>query len=118
MKPLIIFRGKGLRISQKDKKEYDGRVVVQFQEKAWCDETIMKHWVLYMWKRPFSEHFRQPKLLVADVHRAQTTEAIQRILSKECNTYITLVPPGTTSLVQPLDVCFNAPFKSAFKMNI
>jgi len=34
-------------------------------------------------------------------------------LKRECNTEVVLVPPGCTSLVQPLDVAFNAGFKNA-----
>ena len=48
--PLLIFRGKGLRISQAEKTKYDRRVMVQFQENAWCDEGRMLHWVNHMWK--------------------------------------------------------------------
>ena len=51
--------------------------------------------------------------LVLDVHWAQKTEEIQDILEAECNTTITYVPGGCTSLVQPVDVSFNKPFKSA-----
>ena len=42
VKPTVIFRGKGLRISAKEKQSYDRRVKVMYQEKAWCDEEIMK----------------------------------------------------------------------------
>ena len=51
--------------------------------------------------------------LVLDVHRAQKTEAIQKMLEEDCQTSITYIPGGCTSLVQPLDVSFNKPFKSA-----
>ena len=52
-------------------------------------------------------------VLVADVHKAQKTEAIQTLLKRDCGTDIVFVPLGTTSLVQPVDVVFNAPFKAA-----
>ena len=52
-------------------------------------------------------------LLVADVHRAQKTDAILTLLKHNCNTEVVFVPPGATSLVQPVDVIFNAPFKAA-----
>lgn len=52
-------------------------------------------------------------MLVLDVHRAQTTEEIQKYLREECTTEPVFVPAGTTSLVQPVDVVFNAPFKAA-----
>lgn len=52
-------------------------------------------------------------LFVADVHRAQKTDSILPLLEQTCNTEVPLAPPGTTSLVQPVDVVFNAPFKAA-----
>ena len=54
-------------------------------------------------------------MLVMDVHKAQTTDTIKHMLRSVCNTEPVLVPPGTTSLVQPVDVVFNAPFKAAIE---
>ena len=36
--PLVIFRGKGLRITRKEQEAWDRRVQVAFEPKAWCDE--------------------------------------------------------------------------------
>ena len=110
VKPLIVFRGKGLRINEREKFSWDSRVTVRFQENAWVDEDIMAYWVHHMW-RPWMCSMT-PNLLVADVHRAQKTSKILNML-RECNTTVALVPPGCTSLVQPLDVAFNAQFKQA-----
>jgi hypothetical protein len=52
-------------------------------------------------------------LLALDLHKAQTTDAIQECLRKDCKTEPVFVPAGTTSLIQPVDVVFNAPFKAA-----
>ena len=52
-------------------------------------------------------------MLVLDVHRAQKTEDIQKYLHKQCKTEPVFVPAGMTSLIQPVDVVFNAPFKAA-----
>lgn len=112
VKPLVIFRGKGLRISQAKTRAYDHRVVVKFQINAWCDEQMMLHWCRHMWSCPFSPDFNDPKLLIADVHRAQTTDAVKNFLTSQTKTHLVLVPPGCTSLVQPLDVSFNRAFKS------
>ena len=69
----------------------------------------MRQWIIQQWKPVCSGHM----LLTLDVHKAQTTEAIQGCLKEQCNTYPVYVPPGTTSIVQPVDVVFNAPFKAA-----
>ena len=107
--PLLIFRGKGLRISQAEKTKYNRQVRVQFQENAWCDDQML-HWVNHMWKCPFSPNAGKPKLLIADVHKAQKTAKVLNAL-EACKTTVVLVPPGCTSLVQPLDVVVNAKFK-------
>lgn len=139
VKPMLIFRGTGKRISLAERTRYDiihnsgvhvkgvcacpilyvwrvkfgfyyrydRRVTVQFQPKAWCDESVMKAWIAFNWKPACSG----PMHLIADVHRAQTTENILNKLEKDCNTDITFVPGGCTSLIQPLDVVVNKPFK-------
>lgn len=112
IKPLHIFQGKGLRISQTEKREYNRCVDVKFQENAWCDETIMHYWISNMWRWLFAAEAQRPKLLIADVHKAQETRAIMDKLERECKTEVVLVPPGCTSLVQPLDVAFNGEFKN------
>ena len=43
--PLLIFHGKWLQTNPAEKKQWDRRVQVSFQPKAWCDETIKKKWV-------------------------------------------------------------------------
>ena len=109
VKPLVIFCGKGKRIPFTEQLRYDRRVVVRFQPNAWCDEDIMQFWIKNCWKQACSG----PMHLVLDVHRAQKTEEIQDLLEAESNTSVTYVPGGCTSLVQPVDVSFNKPFKSA-----
>ena len=52
-------------------------------------------------------------MLLLDHHKTQKTLSVLTMLENECNTITVLVPPGCTSLVQPLDVVFNAPFKQA-----
>lgn len=68
-----------------------------------------------MWRRPFRDDASRNKLLVADVRRAQTT-SVQEMLFGECHTTLALVPPLTTSSVQPLDVSVNAEFKQSYRI--
>ena len=63
VKPLVIFRGTGKRISKKEKEAYDKLVVVKFQSKAWCDEVVMKSWVEEMRRRPISPEAQKPKMV-------------------------------------------------------
>lgn len=104
--PMIVFRGKGLRITTTERKQWDKRVVVRFQENAWVDENVGLQWIQGVWRqRTF-----HPKLLVLDVHKAQKTPAFLRALSLR-HTTPAFIPPGCTGLVQPLDVALNKPFK-------
>ena len=54
-------------------------------------------------------------MLILDVHKAQKTEEVIECLRSNCNTEPVFVPAGTTSLVQPVDVVFNKPFKAAIE---
>ena len=74
----------------------------------------MKKWVEEDWNSTF---YNPPtpgssgKILYADVHKAQQTPDVKHLLHK-CKTTLINVPGGTTSRVQPLDVCINKPFKN------
>ena len=105
-KPLLIFKGKGQRVPDREKRQYDPRVVVKFQENAWCNEEIMVSWHRNMWKKP--NMFGQPgdRLLIYDVHRAQTTERVETILTQECQ-----MTEACTSRRNEQGLTINAEFK-------
>ena len=114
VRPTVIFRGKGKRIRPDEKKSWDKRVKVYFQPKAWCDESVMKQWVCDEWGNIFTNpptSGSSGKILVADVHMAQQTDQVKRLLVTK-KTVLVNVPPGCTSRVQPLDVSVNKPFKN------
>ena len=56
----------------KERLQYDSRVMVRFQENAWCDEEAMEYWAKNCWK----PKVKDPMLLVLDLHKAQKTGAI------------------------------------------
>ena len=53
VRPLVIFRGKGLRITRKEQEAWDRRVQVAFRPKAWCDESMVKKWRSEQWGNIF-----------------------------------------------------------------
>ena len=53
VRPLVIFRGKCLRITCKDQEAGDRTVQVALQPKAWCDESMMKKWISEQWGNIF-----------------------------------------------------------------
>ena len=57
-----------------------------------------------------NEETNGESLLVSDVHFAQKTENVSKRL-KDRGTTSALIPPGCTSLIQPLDVVFNITFE-------
>ena len=113
VRPTLIFRSEGKRIKPDERRSWDKRVNVYFQKNAWCDEVIMK-WTSEEWCNIFTNPATpgsSGKLLVADVHKAQQTVEVKRLLQKK-NTVLANVPPGCTSRVQALDVVLNKPFKN------
>ena len=88
-----------------------------FQEKAWCDEEIMKEWISTEWENPFKNPIGQNsngKIPIADVHRAQQTNSVKKLLKKH-KTSLVGVSPGCTSHVQVVDILINRPFKDEIR---
>ena len=48
--PLLIFRRAGKRINIEENSCRDKRVVVKFQQKAWCDEKAIIKWISEEWE--------------------------------------------------------------------
>ena len=71
VRPRVIFRGKGLRITCKEQEAWDRRVQVAFQPKVWCDESMMEKWISKQWGNIFINSpttGSTEKTLVTDVH--------------------------------------------------
>ena len=105
--PMVIFKGKTSRticgVSNKSKS------IITYQEKAWMDETLMKEWIGKVWA-VYTK--KKPALLILDSFSAHLTDAVQELFSRY-NTTVTVIviPGGCTSVLQPLDVSINKPFK-------
>ena len=74
VRPATIFKGKGLRITTKEKESCHKRVRAMFQEKAWYDKNTMKDWIITEWSNPFTNPIISKKILITNVHQAHQTD--------------------------------------------
>lgn len=68
-KPLLIFKGTRQRIPEKVTKQYDSRVVVRFQENAWCDKDFTIFWLRNMWNKANLFGKQRSGLITCDAHK-------------------------------------------------
>ena len=113
VKPLVFFRGKGVGSTILTEKEsYDPRIEVKFNAKAYANSSNMVEW-LDEQLVPVLEN--RPTLLVVDLFGAHKTEEVLDTFSAN-DIVVSLIPGGCTSLVQPLDVSINRPFKDILRV--
>ena len=94
VKPLIIFWGKGKRITSREQLQYDMQVSVQFQDSAWCKEGMMEYWAMNCW-RP---HVKEEPILLLDKHTAVSPPFIELFP-------LMWLPKEIANAGQPPEVC-------------
>ena len=95
--PMVIFKRKNM-----PKETFPPGVVVKVHPKGWIDEVFMR--------RP-GGLLKPRSLLVWDMFRAHCCDSVKEKL-KEYRTRQAVIPGGCTSVLQPLDVSINKPFKT------
>ena len=100
---MIIFKGK--RALKGILAPND--VIVTVQEKAWVDEAIMIRWVDECLRQYTN---RNRTLLVMDSFRCHIMDSVKKRV-RQANAETAVIPGGCTSILQPLDVSINKPFK-------
>ena len=103
--PYVVFKRKTL---PKDLVLPRG-IHVRAQAKGWMDESLVKDWLNSVWSK-VGGLLRKRNLLVWDSFRAHLSDNVKRVL-KTPRTDVAVIPGGMTSLLQPLDVGVNKPFK-------
>ena len=63
----------------------------------------------------FKLQVAQQRMLGWDSHRCHTTDPVEDAVL-ESNSVSVIVPGGCTKILQPADVSWNAPFKSAYRL--
>ena len=70
----------------------------------------MKLWIKKVWSSRPGGLLRKKRLLVWDSFRAHLADPVKQAL-RQTNTNIAVIIGGLTSVLRPLDVCLNKPFK-------
>ncbi|RFU28389.1 hypothetical protein B7463_g7932, partial [Scytalidium lignicola] len=110
IKPKLIFHGiagDSGQIFNKEKHLYHPGVTVEFNLTAYNNEGLFMQWID---EELILTANQTDTLLVMDVATFHKTDLILERL-KSANITTALIPPGCTSLLQPLDTAVNGPFK-------
>lgn len=111
LRPVIIFKRKTLPKNAK----FPSGVIVRAHIKGWMDEVGTKQWLNKVWNaRPGAALKKKPSPFVWDMFRAHVTDGVKEE-AKSDKTTLAVIPGGLTSLLQPLDVCLNKPFKDRIR---
>ena len=103
MKPLIILKGKTERCLTKIL--LDDSYILTYQKNSWCSEN---QFIKFLSCLPNDKKI----LLLYDNFRGHKTENVLNFLKNKLPLVkYMLLPPNTTSILQPLDVGINKPFK-------
>ncbi|RPA99257.1 hypothetical protein L873DRAFT_1684408, partial [Choiromyces venosus 120613-1] len=113
VKPLVFFQGQGIGGGVvKEKKNYDLRVIVKFNAKAYAN---VENFLQYIEEQLVPVLQNQPTLLTLNLFAAHKTEQVlDTFLANDIT--VSLISGGCTSLVQPLDVSIIRPFKDLLKV--
>lgn len=109
LKPMVIFKRK-----TKPKEKLPSGVFVECNKKGWMDESFVNLWVDEIWGKRPGALLHKKSLLVWDMFRAHLVDSVQKNLLRR-KTHKAVIPGGCTSLLQPLDVSLNKPFKTKMR---
>jgi hypothetical protein len=106
--PKLIFHGQSNgRLKANEQHLYDPRVTVEFNATAYNNGELFQRWI--------DEELvpcvdNGPSLLTMDHAKFHKTDSVLKALKTHAIT-TAIIPPACTSLLQPLDVSVNKPFK-------
>ena len=107
--PYVIFKRKTL-----PKGDFPKGVIVRAQEKGWMDQRLMEDWLNVVWGRRVSGISNKRSLLVLDAFRCHYSDSTkEKMRSRKID--LAVIPGGMTSILQPLDVGVNKPFKDRLR---
>jgi hypothetical protein len=108
--PLLILKRKTVPKLEAFPKE----VIVRAQEKGWMTEKPMLEWLKIVWSRRPGAFLNQMSMLVLDAFKGHVTASMKDQLRK-MKTELAVILGGMTSVLQPMDVSINKPFKDTLR---
>ncbi|CAM5160807.1 unnamed protein product [Natator depressus] len=90
--------------------KFPAGVIVRAHEKGRIDESETIEWLEKVWKKRPRALFKKPAMIVWDMFRAHKMDEVKNV-AKKIKTPLAVIPRGITSVLQPLDICLNKPFK-------
>lgn len=110
IKPFIIFKGTTYRCI--NNILLNEQCTLSYQNNAWCNEN---QFIKFLSLLPVDKKI----LLICDNFKGHCSDKVINFIKKNLPlTKLLLLPSNTTSILQPLDVGINKPFKSFIKKNI
>ena len=89
-------------------------MIVHVQENGWMDDKGCINWINNVWQCCSGGLLNRKSLLVWDMFKSHLCENVKATI-KRINTDIVVISSGLTSILQPLDVCLNKPFKDGLR---
>jgi hypothetical protein len=116
VKPVLVFRGQGVRISAQEIVQYPDNIKVVWQPKAWVDTTIFRDIIDDFGESTFAlrEEFGEV-MLAMDRLGAQTCPENQQALD-DLNVYQVLTPANCTDVTAPIDHHVGAGIKARMRV--
>ena len=96
------------------KEKFPSGVIVKVHPKGWMDESLILEWINEVWNKRPGALLRSNSLLVWDQFRAHLCDQVKQKLHS-IRSHQAVIPGGCTSILQPLDVSINKPFKSSIR---
>ena len=105
--PVLVFKGKPFgRVEKRIQKHplvKSEQIFAYCQKKAWNNETIMKKWIIDVWRKYTYFDLKKNTMLVLDDASMHKIKEVKEQI-ESWNTHISLIPGGLTRYLQPLDI--------------
>ena len=110
---MVIFKERNGRLGPRvsSQLQIPSNVRVKASQNGWMTADLYHWWLRCLYRPDPVNNLERRRLLLVDHYRPHISEPSKKILTQECNSDLIMIPAGCTSLVQPMDVSVNRPFK-------